>query len=844
MRERIFSIAKPFSLTRVLTEMRTKAVVCLFLPALLIAQAPTAPVVSPRGVVNAFTQQPAPSTVAQGGIIWINGINLGPAAGWKAEPGAALPTAALDPAIEVRIGQRAIPLYSITPSRIVAQVPSDTPQGVTQIVVRRGEQQSAPARFTVTQPSPAIHTTLGGFGPAGALSGNTLTLRVSGLGITDPPVPAGALPAADNPATPRAAIRANAGGMPAPSSARLSNEIAGEFVVTIELPPSAQDGDVLHLYAGNNAANRVTLKSLSGPKADFLPLPAGTDNLRALTASDLRPGFMVLSGIRADDGCYPSILVDFDSRKSDSIPGCHTAAVPQILSPFTPSNDGNALAALLGPAEGDAQTGISSKLTILQPAAESRSVDLPGKASNVFSAPGGNFSALIPGTPIRLVLIDPDTGEVTEGNAGGGVFPPGGGGAFNNLQIDLGDGVKELVTPPTGLGQNQQALVGVDSLGTVTKAKFGIINAQGQILQTVDFPAGWLPLLAPTQNAPGQGGGAPGGGGGPGGGGFPGPGGLPGGGAPFNRFRGAAQFDAATRQYYVLARATDKSKDGFIRFPVAAGQDPQVIPFSEGKFAASCTNQIRTFNLELARRVAVPTSPTPEILIRTACGATSFLTLDFNTRQISETTLPGQGQFNITGNAANDVNDYVYGANTDPGQQGRSDTLYVFDGVTSSAFRLDLPPEVSSFANVNTFPPMGVLYAQATARAVGDAGIVLFDLENASTRLLPTPAGFNSVQPLTIFPATRKLVARGTRTEPAGTQILIYDLISGDLQIVANPEGVAFAGAVPNAPGQPGQPPAQQQPALQNINPKSNAVTMVGFDAQRRPVGVLLVRVH
>jgi hypothetical protein len=310
-----------------------------------------------------------------------------------------------------------------------------------------------------------------------------------------------------------------------------------------------------------------------------------------------------------------------------------------------------------------------------------------------------------------------------------------------------------------------------------------------------------------------------------------------------NRLRAAVQLDATTRQFYVLARAMDKSKDAFIRFPLVAGQEPEVIPFSEGKFAASCTAQIRTFSLELARRLAVPTSPAPENTIRAACGAGGLLTLDFGTRQITETSLPGQGQFNITGNAANDVNDYVYGANTDPVQQGRSDTLYVFDGVTSSAFRLDLPPEVASFANVNSFPPMGILYAQATSRAVGDAGIVIFDLENASTRLLPTPAGFVSVQPLTIFPATRKLIARGTKIEPAGTQILIYELVSGDLQIVANPEGVSFVGQAPNAPGQPGQP-AQQQVVLQNVNPKSNAVTMVGFDAERRPVGVLLVRVH
>lgn len=854
MRRRNFSIAKPFSSTGVYTAMRSTVVAGLFLSALLTAQAPTAPVVNPRGVVNAFTRQPAPSAVAQGGIIWINGINLGPAGGWKAEPGNPLPSTALDPAIEVRIGQRAIPIYSITPSRIVAQIPLDTPPGVTQIIVRRGDQQSAPARFTVTQPNPSVYSELGGFGAAGIISGNTLTLRVAGLGQTEPATAAGALPAPDNPASPRTPIRANIGGMPAPAIARLSNEVAGEFEVAIELPATVRDGDVVNLFAANNAGNRVTLKSLRGPKIEFLPLPAGSANLRALIASDLRPGFMVVNGIRADDGCYPSILIDFEAAKADSLPGCFTSAAAQLLSPFVSSNDGNALAALVGPADGDPATGISSKLTILQPAAEARTVELPGKAVTVGGAPGGNFNALIPGTPIRLALIDAESGAITEGApAGGGIQIGGGGGGgglnINNLQIDLGDGVKELVTPPIGLGQNQQAIVGVDSLETVTKAKFAIINPQAEILQTVDFPEGWLPLLAPTQNAPVQGGGNPGGGQGPGGGQPPGggqnPGGLPGGGvALVNRFRAATQFDPTTRQYYVLARATDKSKDAFIRFPVVAGQPPQVIPFSEGKFAASCTNQIRTFNLELARRVALPTSSTPENLIRTACGASSFITLDFNTRQINEISLPGQGLFNITGNAANDVNDYVYGSNTDPAQQGRSDTLYVFDGVTSSAFRLDLPPEVSSFSNLNTFPPMGILYAQATARAVGDAGIVLFDLESASTRLLPTPAGFISVQPLTIFPATRKLIARGTRTEPAATQILIYDLGSGDLQIIANPDGVSFVGAVPNTPAQPGQPPAQQQPVLQNINPKSNAVTVVGFDAQRRPIGVLLVRAH
>ena len=858
MRQRIFSIAKPLPLTRVYKPMRIQAASYLLITAALVsAQVPTAPVLSPRGVVNAYTRQPAPSPVAPGGIIWINGINLGPADGWTAEPGTPLPLAALDPAIEVRIGQRRIPLYSINPSRIVAQIPFDTPQGVTQVVVRRGEQQSAPARFLVVAPSPSIAATEG-FGPAGSLSDNLLTLRAAGLGQTSPPTPPGELPLADDSATPRIPVRAYVGGMPAPASARLSADKPGEFEIKLELPPTAADGDVVNVYSGNNAGNRVTLNALAAPALEFIPLPENTANLRALTASDLRPGFLTLTGPRAEDGCYPAILVDFSSKTADPIPGCPTTAAVQAPTPFTPAADGNAIAALEGPADGDAASGISASLSLLQPGVPARAVELPGKASAIGSAPGGNFTAVLPGTPVRLAIVDPNSGEVTEGAAGpgGGGIPGGGGGGGGvnpgALQIDLGDNVKELVTAPIGLGQNQQAVIAVDSLTTVSRAKFGIVNAQGETLRAVEFPEGWLPLLAPTQAAPVQGGGGGGGGQNPGGqppgGQNPGgqiPGGqLPNGGAAIaNRFRANAQLDAPTRQFYVLARATSGTSDAYIRFPLVENQNPEVLPFSEGTFAASCTSPIRTFTLELARRAAVPTTPTPETLLRTNCGASSFATLDFASREINQISLPGQGQFNITGNAANDVNDYVYGTNTDPAQQGRSDTLYVFDGVTRSAFRLDLPPEVSSFANVTAYAPMGILYAQATANTVGDAGIVVFDLENASARLLPTPAGFTSVQPLTLFPATRKLIARGARTDPAGTQLLIYDLVSGDLQIVANPEGVAFVGALPNLPPQGGRP-SPQQPALQHLNPKSNAVTMVGFSEQRRPLGVILLRVH
>ena len=113
-----------------------------------LGQAPTAPVVSPRGVINAFTQTPAPTTVAAGGLIWINGLNLGPVDAIVAKD-APWPTSVGDPAIQVLINNRPSPIYSAGPSRIVAQVPYEIANGQVNLVVRRGDAQSRPARFNV-----------------------------------------------------------------------------------------------------------------------------------------------------------------------------------------------------------------------------------------------------------------------------------------------------------------------------------------------------------------------------------------------------------------------------------------------------------------------------------------------------------------------------------------------------------------------------------------------------------------------------------------------------------------------------------------------------------------------
>ncbi|MBK7929888.1 MAG: hypothetical protein IPJ98_21160 [Bryobacterales bacterium] len=97
---------------------------------------------------------------------------------------------------------------------------------------------------------------------------------------------------------------------------------------------------------------------------------------------------------------------------------------------------------------------------------------------------------------------------------------------------------------------------------------------------------------------------------------------------------------------------------------------------------------------------------------------------------------------------------------------------------------------------LSVVPCLGSLPQQAAA---GSAGIVVFNLLNEQSFLLPTPEGFASVQFTTVVQGSRKIVARGTKTGATGTEYLIYDLETRDLAMVPNPEGVAFVGAAPTA---------------------------------------------
>jgi uncharacterized protein (TIGR03437 family) len=797
------------------------------LAAAAMAQPAITPVIDPRGVLNAFTLLPAPSLVAPGGIVSISGLNLGPSADAVA-PGGTLPTEL--GGTQVLINNRPAALYLVSTSRIVAQVPWETPGGLAQVVVRRGGATSRPARVNVTNPLPGVKTREDrGWGePDATIRGSRITLRASGLGVTEPRLNNGEPAQGETRLVQPAAV--HVGGVRVEADIRASEQRAGEFEVTFDVPESALPGDVITLTAGPRLANFVTWQSLRDAAVSFLPLPPNTPELRGLQSSDLRGGFLLLSGARNSQGCYPSVVADIRARRSQPVSECLTSANPNQPTPGVLQQNGPAIAAFVGPPSGGTQgQGVSSKVAIFHPAKpDAMSVELPGVAANLTGLDAGSFAAVIPGPPAQVLSIDTTTGEVQP--VQGAVVPgagaaPGGaiGGAILNLAIDLGDGINKILTNPLNIGQQQIVAVVGDDEDNPKNAKLAILNPQGSVTGSRDFPEGWVPLVMPRppQGGPGL------------------PGGLPGGGAvqaALQRLRVSVYFDAQTRTVHVLGMKADNSAHGIVSF----GTDVTAEPLPTGWFIAACTPQAQILNVETSRRLVLLGGRSPEREFRQQCAALSFQVFELDGRRFTAVELPGAGSLNAQAGAV-DLNDFLLAQNP------AADVVFALDGVTLTPYRLDVPQGLTGFNQLQAVPALEMAVAAGRTRLAGDGGFIVFDLRNIEVRQLPLPEGIAQVQLMGVLPATRRLVARGIRAGNAGSQYLIYDLQTGEVFLPENPPGVVFVGNVITqaAQPQPGQPPQPQQqtPVLQRLNPKANTIEAVTYGADRRQNGVMLVRV-
>ncbi len=719
--------------------------------------------------------------VGSGGLISIRGLNL-------AAP------------VTVLVNNGGARVLSATATEIVAQLPPEFQNGLASVTVRKGEASSRVARVQVGNLAPSLRTENGeGFGPpAQEIVEGKLRLFASGLGAVDEDL------------NPRQTVKVFVDGSAMEASVKGLEDQPGVFA--IEIAASALGANTPVLVAVNNT-NSVALPSgRRNAKAEvlFVPLPEGAPALRSLRSTDVNGRYLTASAQRTQAGCYPSFWIDAVAGQATAIDGCPTIAQAQALSPFVEAANGTSVAAL---------EGARDKMRIWRPASAAIEVALPEVVQNLTGSPNGEFVANLQG---KSYEIDSETGAVTERElAGNPVLNPGGGqnilGRLNDL--DLGDGLTEVLSMPAVFNNQIVVTVG-DALDNPKKSRVALLNAQLEVQTQREFPAGWLPLTAPAPAAP-----------------------------PVNPNPGMPQlqlrqptpvyFEGGTRSYYVAALGPE-GKHGFVYFP--AEGEARAIPLPEGWTFTACVAQIPVYNLELARRIALLASRVEDRAFKNPCPADGYAIFDLASREFNAVALPGAGQLNVTGGVnvtggALEMNDFLVGNNTDPARRNTADTLYAFDGVNETAFRFDLPAGVNNFSGNNAIPAMNLIVAAANNRAAGDAGLVVFDLERAEAKLLPTPEGFAAVNFVGVAQGLRKLIARGVLAGNAGARILIYDLVNGDLEIVPNPEGVLWVGPLPPVQGQ------QQAPVPIRLNGKTNSVEAVGYGEDRRQRGVVVVRV-
>jgi uncharacterized protein (TIGR03437 family) len=754
-------------------------------------------------VVNGVTFELAPSTVAPGAIFNIYGFNLAPVV--VAASAVPLPTSLGSPGVEVLVNGRLAPLYFVSPGQINAQVPWETEAGQTQVVVRRGGSSSRPAILMVQPAEPSLFALSGaGFGPAIAVRGTNgrlvgadnppapgevVILYASGLGPVDPPVPTGGTGSIAVLSRATRPQRALLNGVPAGVQfAGVAPGFVGLFQINLQLPETYSPGDVVQYFSGPRMANRLTLGAAGTPRARFIALPEGMDNLLGVADANLRGGFVAIAGPRGTDGCYQNVyLVDFARNRTVRVEECLIHANPNAPTPFVSENASSRLAALIGPAAGSPPAGISSRVLIADGiTGRTTIVELPAAALNLVPAAADQqgLIATLPGDPPRLAAINPVTGEVQTGAGGAGA---GQGALIPSVNID---GLTQIVSTIARLGANRLVVVVADSETNPQRAVFVVLSNTGEVQGRADFPNDYLPLLPPRPLAPGPGGAPPGGGPGQ----LPGPIAPPGGAllAP----RAAAVGDPATNRVVLLARNRDNSRHAVVVFD-AAGTTARASDLPSGVFAANCSPQFRLLPLTLTGKLAFPVSDRNESAATNPCAGTGLAVFDGGS--IQRATLPENGTLDV--NSLNILNDYLYGVNADRLSQNAS-SVFVYDGVTDSMRKLDVPRGATAFAGLQPIAATGQLLAVASNRTPGDEGLILFDLASGTSRLFAVPEGFARLANPGMHLATRKVTARAFRTAGDGSQVVVFDPISAAVAALPNPAQVqGLGGPAAPAPG-------------------------------------------
>jgi uncharacterized protein (TIGR03437 family) len=134
-----------------LTGSWNSGTVTLNVPRSVLARLQEIPALPEGAVRNAAGETPD-AVVAPGSLISIKGVHLSP----DIEKGPDSPLAQTLQGVIVLQNGRMLPLVSVSPDEIIAQLPSDVPEGDTSLTVRPPDQPSVSTNFSVARNAPGL----------------------------------------------------------------------------------------------------------------------------------------------------------------------------------------------------------------------------------------------------------------------------------------------------------------------------------------------------------------------------------------------------------------------------------------------------------------------------------------------------------------------------------------------------------------------------------------------------------------------------------------------------------------------------------------------------------------
>jgi uncharacterized protein (TIGR03437 family) len=235
----------------------------------------TAPVLSAHSTLHLFNPEVG-AALAPGTLVQITGTALSGSSA-TAPAGTALPSVLNG--TQVILGGTPIPIQSVTPSVITAQVPFDLQSGMQyQIIVSANGALTTPDTLQLSIASPGVSTGTAGVLTAYHLAGTAVTealpaapgevlyLLGAGLGATDTPVPDGALSPASPPANaidvPTLTIN---GEQSAISFAGLQPGAVGIYQVNFTVPTDAPGGDLTLVLSQNGVPSNSAVLPVKQP---------------------------------------------------------------------------------------------------------------------------------------------------------------------------------------------------------------------------------------------------------------------------------------------------------------------------------------------------------------------------------------------------------------------------------------------------------------------------------------------------------------------------------------------------------------------------------------------------